>query len=418
MTAINWTKTEAGFSFSHEATSTSFEIIRANRRFRLMVEGEKYGKDGSLAEKKEIADQLLADRQSRVGLSEETTKKIDEAISSDLPIEAKTEAILSAPTAGEIMRIEEAAREAQYEENNRVLAMPSAESRTSAPTPKASHRPKPKQVATGMPNNAPLDPVMLTNHPDYVSPETIAYNRKYGISEEATRMLVKDQKEKAKTRQSSSDKPKTDDEIFREMPLSDRLFLERRAAATEGRDQAMITEENVNEIHSARMAGDKIRKTVVTENGEKVVTSTKVHTKLSNVHGVDLAQSSTGRYSIAGESLTSIFRWFGFKGWTHDEAMACMKNLGVNPEAFKEATVRLQMNSGKKGAESHYGPVPTLSDDQASALEKAAGKDAPAPKKTAPKPKAATPAPVPTAPPGTAAFEKQWKAINKTGAKK
>lgn len=417
MTAINWTKTDAGFSFADEATSSRFEIVRANRRFRLLIEGEKYGKDGSLTEKKEIAETMLADRKARIESREIKQvigcepKDITVQVEEPKPVEEIKAVIVSDLASTPVFA------SCLKQLGMAPLTMPAAESRTSPPTPKAAPslkpalkrpgggeksnegtafaerkqapKPKAKQKPTGMPNNAPVDPILKTNHPDYVAPDAIEYLGQYGYTEETVRAIAQAERAKIVTKDTIVDIRSSPNAAFAACDPKDQLFIERRAAISEGRDPNLITPENVVEVNRQRMEEGKVKKIIVTEDGEKIVTTSKVAAKIANAFGVEVTQSETGKYSVAGESLTSLFRWMGFKGWTHEQALATMQNLGIAPEAFKETTLRLQMNSGKKGEASHYGPVPTLSDEQAEALERAAGKAAVAPVKAAPKPKAA-----------------------------
>jgi hypothetical protein len=237
-------------------------------------------------------------------------------------------------------------------------------------TPKAKSKKTEKR--TGMPGNAPLDPILGINHPDYVAPEMIEYNLQHGISEEQTREAVKREQQTVKTIDIGWDRPLTSQEAFSRHAISDRIGLERRAALVEGRDPHEITEENVDQIHAARTAGETVKK-VKREDGtiEKVV---KVLKPVENSYGVDLSRTESGKVVFFGHPVTSVFRWMGSQGWTHDEAMTALKNLGLTEDDVSESTARIQMNAGRKGGDcGGRGPIPEISEEQGNSLRKAAG---------------------------------------------
>jgi hypothetical protein len=150
------------------------------------------------------------------------------------------------------------------------------------------------------------------------------------------------------------------------------LWVEKRAAVVDGRDQNFITSENVREVAKQRMAG-KTKKTVKTADGktEQVV---KVVKPVENSFGVDLTQTESGKYLFFGTPVTGIFRWMGADGWTAEQAMEALKNLGIGEDEVSISTARIQVSAGKKGGDcGGRGPVPSLTMEQADALRSAGG---------------------------------------------
>lgn len=73
MSALTWKKMPFGYQAEDAGTSSLFEIVRQIRRggrvtFELFVEGDKYGGEGTLADRKETAEFMFQTRQQRAAL--------------------------------------------------------------------------------------------------------------------------------------------------------------------------------------------------------------------------------------------------------------------------------------------------------------------------------------------------------------